>query len=122
MEEKNNYVTDKEVDMIGVTIEKERGKEQVRKIRFKTKEFDITFKPSTPTEEFRNGMTISGSRQITVDEIPKKVQEIAEQIQKNQVCRMKVNYGLYPTTNAEGDEVVYKYISYASQLDKWEIL
>lgn len=120
-ETKNNWVQDKEVEIVGIDIEK-KDETAIKRIRFKCGDFDITYKPSTPTEDYRNGMNLKGTRLITVDEIPDKVKQIGEAIQRNKSCKVKVNYGLFDTEDREGDPVTYRYIRYASQLDKWEIV
>lgn len=122
MEEKNNYVIDKEVEVIGIDIEKEKGKEDVKRIRIKTTEFDITYKPETETVQYQDGMKMIGVRQLSINEIPSKIKEIAKIISEKKSCKVKVGYGLFDTTDGEGSPVTYRYIRFASQLDKWEIL
>lgn len=124
-EEKKNYVKDKEVEFIGVDVQKVRGKEDIERIRFKTNDpdiGDITYKPETDTEEFQEGIKVTGVRQLGINEIPKKVKEIAKKISENKSCKVKVSYQLFDTTTREGEPVTYNYIRWQSQLDKWEIL
>lgn len=121
MEQENEYVKEKEVEITAITIELEKGNEEVRRIRFESDK-DITWKPKIQKEEFEDGIKIQKTVQMKKDEIPTLIKDIAKKISKEGKVKIKASYSIYNTENSEGDSVSYRYITSEKTLNSWIIL
>lgn len=123
MEKANEYVKDKEVVITGVEVElfKEKDSNNIKRIRFVGEENDITWKPTVVKEIFEDGIKILKKVEMTKEQIPQLIKDIAKKSQTDGKVNLTVEYTIFEK-EVEGEETKqYRFITSEVQLNKWVI-
>jgi len=116
------YVENRELDITSVDIETNTNNNtEVRRVIFNVGENRITWKPKVSKEEYKDGLKIISKIPMTIDALPEKLKKIGSICQSMGKCKVKANYTAMTTDN-DGQEVTYRYITSPVTLEKWEIL
>lgn len=97
------------------------NQEQVAKITFVTDKGNITYKPKVEKVEHRNGLTIKRTEECSIDDIPKKVIEVSQEISDKGYAIVLVAYSVW-NTDKDGQPVTYRFVQGGATLEKWKIL
>lgn len=121
-EKEHEFVSEAEITITGIEAQKNTSNSaEVKKVIFSTDKGKITFKPKETTEEFVDGIKVTGVVPAKLVSIPDKIKEIASEVQKKGKAIVKASYRIW-NTETDGKPVTYKFIQGSKMLDEWKIV
>ena len=122
-DKENKYVKDKEVLITAIELETSpKSVTDIMKVRIKTNVGDITWKSRKQVAKIVNGFKLMAFVPINIEDLPHILKDIASITMEKCICKAKVEYSIMKTTDAEGQEVTYRFILSDKILDNWKIL
>ncbi len=121
-EKKTKFVKDVIVTLTAIEVEMNQNEpDEINRIRFKTIEKgDITWKPKTKLEEFRYGLKVISKVPVILSQMPKKLKEMGDILQKNPDLKIKVNYTVMQGEQ-DGEIKIYRFITSEKTFKDWII-
>jgi len=121
-EEDKGFAESVEVQVNAVSIKTSNSNSgEVSKIIFETNKGNITWKPKIEKIEHRNGLKIIKKVPCLIDDLPKKVTDIATIATNDGKCTVIVCYNWWKTEN-DGQPVTYRFLLSETTLDKWKVI
>ena len=116
------YANQVELNVREISFKMDKTGEYVDKISFETTDgYKITYKPKINKTERIRGIAVNKVTQCTFDEVPKKVFELSEALNKLGIVKLYANYNIW-NTQVDGKAATYRYIMSESMLNEWKII
>lgn len=121
MEEKD-FANGVEVTISSIEVETNpKDVEEVQRVVIKTPDGNITYKPKTMKEEFKDCFKVKSSVPMKFTELPQKLKDLARRVSEKGFARVRASYSIWNTTS-DGKDVTYRYIRGTKMMDSWELL
>lgn len=115
-------VKDLEVNIKGAEVETNQyNATEVKKITFNSDKGPITWKPKIRRSRIIDGLKITNVGPMELNDLPKKVYEIADRASSLGSIKVKVSYSTMKTEK-DNTPVTYRFINSLETFNRWVIL
>jgi len=120
MDEQNiEAITGAKVTVTTIELEMEKDIDKIRRIKFHTDKGTITVKPKIERSAFEDGLKVTKTDQMKVEDLPQCIKEWAKIISKTEKIQLEINYKVM-TVNRDGEEVTYRFVNSVNEIEKWK--
>jgi len=121
-EKKFEHISDKIVKITSVEVQlDQKDATKIEKITFNVGDKKITHKPKVKKEQFQDGIKIVSSDKMKLENLPQPVKDIAKLCSNKGSCSVNMSYSIM-TTEKDGEEVCYRFLSPNSSLEDLKII
>lgn len=116
------FASDVKVVVTEVQADMDRNNvDMVKKLTFFTNVGNITFKPTTKREEYRDGIKMMVTSSAYWADLPVMVKEISKKISTDGKCEVKATYSVWHT-EVDDNPMTYRFVQGNNMMAKWHIL
>ena len=118
----HDFVKDVMLDILNVEARmSNKIPDDVMKVVFNTKEYNITYKPTQEKIQYIDGIKVISKIPCNVMELPEIIRNLGREIQNKGKVRVKASYSVWHTT-LDGQPITYRFIQGNKTIEKWSIL
>ena len=123
MTEQSEHEFMKEVELFvtGVIVEMDqRIPEMVKKLTLNTTAGNISHKPKSVKEEYRNGFLVKSQAPSYFADLPENLKQIAQEVSERGKCKVVGSYSVW-NTEKDGQAITYRFIQGNTMMATWKL-